>query len=75
MISKIEAKLRIFASPPVNIRRGLAEMSVKNQRLAYTSGIHLMGNLSAADESRVLVKKESSSVNLKAGGLIITMTN
>ena len=28
VMSKIEAKLRIFDSPPVNIRRGVAEMSV-----------------------------------------------
>ena len=28
VMSKIEAKLRIFAAPPVNIRRGVAVMSV-----------------------------------------------
>ena len=28
VMSKIKAKLRIFASPPVNIRRGVAEVSV-----------------------------------------------
>jgi len=44
VMSKIEAKLRILP-PPVNGR----DVCVKNQRLAYTSGIYLMGNLSAAD--------------------------
>ena len=72
VMSKIDAKLRIFASPPVNIRRGVAEMSVwkiKYSPIPY-DGQPLRGGWEPSSS-----KKESSLVSLKAGGLIITMTN
>jgi len=60
MVPKIEARFQTFLlPPPVKIRVGISELSGSNNKAPPTTkpGMHLMGGLFTAAESRVQVKK------------------